>query len=241
MAKHHLRLREARWRYKLAVNASSAVLSLVIVLIFAVVKFTEGAWLVVVLFPVGVFGLIKLNNEYRREEGALRTVGGDQVDEVPRYSRHVVLVLVDAYDLATLEAVRYGKTLRGTELRAVHFVLDAQRSLALKERWEATGAHLNLEMVDCPDRRLGRAVLELVGGLSDDRTRVTVLLPRRTFSPLFGRLLHDRTADRIARVVSRLPHASATIIPFDTSARVQEIAAGQAREGDTLAGAEGEV
>ena len=44
---------------------------------------------------------------------------------------------------------------------------------------------------------------------------MTLLLPRRTYSPLLGRLLHDRTADEIAEVVSRLPHAAATIVPFD--------------------------
>ncbi len=47
-----------------------------------------------------------------------------------------------------------------------------------------------------------------------------MLLPRRSYSSVLGRLLHDRTADRIARIVSRLPHAAATIIPFDTAARL---------------------
>ena len=227
MVRHHRRLRESGWRRKLVINAASGTASLIIVGIFAIVKFTEGAWLVVVLFPIGVFALIKLNKEYRREEAALATVGGDQVDEVPRYSRHIVLVLVDAYDLATLEAVRYGKTLRGTELRAVHFVLDSTRSHQLLTRWEATGAHLNLELVDCPDRRLGRGVLDLISHLSSAKTRVTVLLPRRSYSPLFGRLLHDRTADRIARVISRLPHASATIVPYDAAPRLEAVDRGQ--------------
>jgi len=49
---------------------------------------------------------------------------------------------------------------------------------------------------------------------------VTAILPRRSFSPLLGRLLHDRTADKIAGVVSRVPNAAATIIPFDVQNRV---------------------
>ena len=48
-------------------------------------------------------------------------------------------------------------------------------------------------------------------------THVTVLLPRRGFAPALGRLLHDRTADKIAAVISRVPNAAATIVPFDTS------------------------
>jgi hypothetical protein len=53
---------------------------------------------------------------------------------------------------------------------------------------------------------------------------VTAILPRRSFSPLLGRLLHDRTADKIAGVVSRVPDAAATIIPFDVQNRVQILA-----------------
>ena len=52
-------------------------------------------------------------------------------------------------------------------------------------------------------------------------THVTVVLPRRSYSPLLGRLLHDRTADKIAAVVSQVPNSAATIIPFDVESRVQ--------------------
>ena len=51
-------------------------------------------------------------------------------------------------------------------------------------------------------------------------TQVTVILPRRSFSPLLGGLPDDRTADKIAGVVSRVPKAAATIIPFDVQSRL---------------------
>ena len=50
---------------------------------------------------------------------------------------------------------------------------------------------------------------------------MTVVLPRRSYAPLLGRLLHDQTADKIARVVSRIPRSAATIIPFDEQARIE--------------------
>jgi hypothetical protein len=59
-------------------------------------------------------------------------------------------------------------------------------------------------------------------------TNVTVVLPRRSYSPLLGRLLHDRTADKIAAVVSQVPNSAATIIPFDVPSRVQVLHARQA-------------
>lgn len=97
-------------------------------------------------------------------------------------------------------------------------MLDSARADRLQTRWEITAETIPLELVDCPDRRLGRAALQLISRLAAVRTEITVLLPRRSYSSVLGRLLHDRTADRIARLVSRLPYAVATIVPFDTAA-----------------------
>jgi amino acid transporter len=48
MTKHHLTQKDPGWRYKLAINLSAGLISTVVVGIFAIAKFTEGAWLVVV-------------------------------------------------------------------------------------------------------------------------------------------------------------------------------------------------
>jgi hypothetical protein len=84
-------------------------------------------------------------------------------------------------------------------------------------------------MIDAPDRRLTRASVELVDREAAQKgTQVTVVLPRRGYAPLLGRILHDRTADKIAEVVSRVPNAAATIIPFDVESRVHQLHASQA-------------
>jgi hypothetical protein len=57
---------------------------------------------------------------------------------------------------------------------------------------------------------------------------VTVVLPRRSYSALLGRLLHDRTADKIAAVVSRIPRSAATIVPYDVESRVRVLQERQA-------------
>src|SRR5205085_2009949 len=88
---------------------------------------------------------------------------------------------------------------------------------------------VSLEFVDCPDRRVARAAAELAARETETPgTQVTAILPRRSFSPLLGRLLHDRTADRIAGMVSRVPDAAATIIPFDVQNRLHVLQQRQA-------------
>ncbi len=233
MSKYHHQHRERGWRRKLVINFSAGVLTAIVVLIFAVVKFTEGAWLVVIIGPILVFVLIRLNREYRAEDQVLENIGDRRAAGIaPRqqnYTRRVVLVLVDSMDLATLAALRYARSLRPTSLRAVHFVIDTAKANQLQERWVRFGQDIPFEMIDTPDRRLDHAAQELVRREAEvPGTQVTVVLPRRGFSPLIGRLLHDRTADKIAAAVSRIPDAAATIIPFDVESRVRVLEARQA-------------
>jgi amino acid transporter len=223
MAKYHHTHKERGWHHKLVINASAGVLSAIVVVIFAVVKFTEGAWLVVVLFIIGVPALIRLNREYRAEAQALQRIGDrPRPAAPPNYSRRTVLIFADEFDLATIAAVRYARGLRPTSLRAVHFVVDQRRANELRDQWLRADRGIPLDLVDCPDRRVERAAAELVAAeAAIPDTQVTVVLPRRGYSPLLGRLLHDRTADKIARTVSRIPNSAATIIPFDVHARLE--------------------
>jgi amino acid transporter len=221
MAKYHHTRREPGWRPKFVINFSAGALSLVVVLIFAVVKFTEGAWVVLVLFVVLVPALIRLNAEYRAETEVLETVTGEQPPPAPHYTRRVVYVLVDSFDLATLAALRYARSLRPTQIRAVHFVIDSVRAEKLRDKWTRADRGVALDFIDCPDRRLTKAATDLAEReIEDPGTHVTMILPRRSYSALLGRLLHDRTADKIAAAISRIPRSAATIVPYDVPSRV---------------------
>jgi hypothetical protein len=229
MAKYHHTQRQPGWRPKFIINLSAGILTTIVVLIFAVVKFTEGAWVVLVLFAILVPALIRLNHQYTAEAEVLETITGEQPPPAPNYTRRTVFVFVDSFDLATLAGLRYARSLRPTSIRAVHFVIDSVRAEKLRDKWTRADRGVALDFIDCPDRRLARAAMDLVEReIKDPGSHVTVVLPRRTYSPLLGRLLHDRTADKIAQVVSRLPRSAATIVPYDVPSRVAVL---QARRG----------
>ncbi|HEY1821513.1 MAG TPA: amino acid permease [Trebonia sp.] len=232
MAKYHRRVKERGWKRRLIINRTAAIYTAIVVVIFAVVKFTEGAWVIVIVFPALVFLLIRLNREYRIEAEVLENIGDRRAAGIPprqpNYSRRVVLIFVDDVDLATLAAIRYARGLRPTTLRAVHFVIDGDRAQKLHQKWVRFGQDIPLEMIDTPDRRLTRASLELASREAAQKsTQVTVVLPRRGYAPLIGRILHDRTADKIAEVISQVPNAAATIVPFDVESRVHLLHARQ--------------
>ena len=216
MLKHHLTHRAKRWRIGAVVNGFAGSLSVAVVGILLVTKFFEGAWIVAVIGPPLYYGLIRLHRQYVLEEKQLET-GAAAAAEAPVLQRHVVLVLIGQLDMAAARALQYARTLRPDELRAVHFNIDAVATEALKDEWSRLGlAHLPLDIVECRDRRLERAALEYVADLvADGKTECTVLLPRRAFNSRLARVLHDRSADRIADAVGTVAHVAATIVPFN--------------------------
>ncbi|MFF5617531.1 APC family permease [[Kitasatospora] papulosa] len=225
---YHLRRREPLRRVKITLNALAAVISAAVVLIFAVTKFTEGAWLVVVIFPLGVWALTRINHEYRHEAAALERLplGTDR----PRDRRHQVFVLVDTLDLAALKGLRYAHELRPDTVRAVHFAIDEAHARRLSAAWERTSAtSVPLELVACPDRRLRHAMRELaVRTTADGETSLTVLVPRRMYANALGKLLHRGTGEKMARALGQLPHVAVTILPFDASRALRVLDSGHA-------------
>ncbi|HWG72644.1 MAG TPA: amino acid permease [Acidimicrobiales bacterium] len=225
MVKHHLANKEPGWRRRTVINGSAGLVSFFVVLVLAVTKFTEGAWVVVVLFPVLMYALIRLNRQYRHEAAVLGEGAAERAVEARPLRHAVAFVLVDNLDLATARAVQYARSMTVDDVRAVHFVIDSARARYLSERWVRLGMrNLPLELIECPDRRLARACLKLAAEVSQDgQTEVTVLLPRRAYRRIWNRFLHDQTAERIGAALSRLPHVNATIIPFDVTAALRDV------------------
>ena len=122
------------------------------------------------------------------------------------------------------------------EIRAVHFNIDNERAERLSERWQQVGlSRLALDVIDCPDRRLGRAALELAADLADGETEVSMLLPRRSYGRTWSRILHDQTADHIIEIVSQLSHVNATIVPFSVAPGIERSARSGLARGSSLA------
>ena len=215
MAKHHITRKEPQWRSGLVINGVGALLSLLVLLIVASVKFREGAWVIILLVPIMVYGLVRLNRAYEAEDVELHE-DALALAEVRTMRTHSVIVLVDNLDAATARAIQYARTLTPDRLRAVHFDLDPWKTSLLVKAWGDLGfTSFPLDIVECPDRRMPRAALETARQILDDGdTELTVLIPRREYTKVWHRLLHDRSSDSITAVLGDVPHCNVTIVPY---------------------------
>jgi amino acid transporter len=127
---------------------------------------------------------------------------------------HSVIVLVDKLDRAVLRAVRYATALGATDVRAVHAAVDLAKATTLADRWMELRLPIRLDIVECWDRNVPRALEGEVLQLSAADSEVTVVMPRRDFATLRRRLLHDRTSRKIAKVLGRYPHVDVATVPY---------------------------
>ncbi len=222
MVKYHFIHKERQWRRRSVINGSSALLSAVVDAVFIVTKFTSGAWLVVVVVPVLMFIFFRFHRRYEAETAVLQE-GIRTAFDSPTPTKHQVLIFVDHADVATARAIQYARTLTPDEIRAVHFVLDEAEASELSKEWDSLGlSRIELELVECQDRRITRAAAQIVlDAAHGDGNEVSVLLPHRIYDRLWGAILHDQTANRLASVISQLPHATAILLPHqvDTGKR----------------------
>ena len=221
MTKHHIRLKEKGWKVGAWINGIGAVLSFIVLIIVASMKFAEGAWVIMILVPVMVVGLVRLNKAYESESIELKE-DAQTLAQARTMRLHSVVVLVDDLDVVSARALQYARTLTAQDLRAVHLDLDAWKTELLVESWRELGlSSFPLDIVECPDRRVPRAVLELATEITaDNDTQLTVLVPRREYTKVWHRLLHDHSSGAIAAALEQVPHCNVGFVPYQIGSRL---------------------
>ena len=118
MAKRHLTLKEPGWKHGLAINGVGAIATLVVGIVIAVTKFTHGAWIIMVIVPVTVAVLVRVNKHYDHVAGKL-----DEPDPelaIASSSHLGAVVLVSRVDDGLDRAMRYVDHLDADRVRALH-------------------------------------------------------------------------------------------------------------------------
>jgi amino acid transporter len=214
------RLREPGWRHGMVANAVGAFLSAIVLLVEAGTKFTEGAWLVVVLVPALMALALVIRRHYR---DVRRATALDRF-EVPSPVPHVqadpgdpalCVVPIGRLDAPALRALAYAAELHQPIL-AVHLVPDKDAEEHFLEAWRALGEPVRLEILRSPYRALVAPLAQYLLGLHRERPELvmTVVLPEIVPRRAWERLLHGRVTARLRRTLSREPAIVLTSVPF---------------------------
>jgi amino acid transporter len=199
------------WRGHAFFNFVGALLTSLVLIVVTLTKFTEGAWLIVVLIPLLVLWFRSIHKHYLRV-GAQLTLQGWAPEE-RRFN--TVLVPIGGVHRAVVTAIQYAKTL-SPDVRAVYVDVDSRVTAEIRKLWEQWGQGVPLVVLDSPYRSLMEPLLEYIEQVDDERPDdfVTILLPEFVPARWWHHLLHNQRALLIKGALLFKPNTVVTSVPF---------------------------
>jgi hypothetical protein len=186
--------RDSRWQVKMAANGLGALLTAVVTCVFAVTKFRDGAWLVIVIIPFFVYVFFQIHSHYRfmAQRLSLEDFGAPGV----RIARHRVILPVSGVHRGTVQALRYARAL-SDDVTAVFVSTDPAATEAVQRKWGQWGSGVRLVILNSPYRLLLEPLLAYIQEVADRRQPnevITIVVPQFVPHRRWHELLHSQTA-----------------------------------------------
>ena len=212
-SRHILRY-EKSWFLKMISNGFGAFCTGVVMCIFAITKFRDGAWIVLLLTPalIGVFLWVR-----RHYTGVASGLSLEKYGEPPPYNiRHRVIVPISSVHQGTLAALRYARML-SDDITAVHISLEPEDTERVRKRWERWGRGTRLVIVDSPYRLFLEPLLDYIEEILDTRQAnetITIVVPHFVPSSRVHNVLHMQAAEMLRRELLATPGVVITEVPY---------------------------
>jgi hypothetical protein len=191
---------EKTWLLKMIINGFGAVVTFFVMIIFAVTKFADGAWVVVILLPILVLIFITIHRHYVNLAAhlSLEKYAGQH-----HIGRHRVIVPIAGVHQGTIKALKYAESL-SKDVTAVHVSIDDDEAIKLQNKWETWGDGVRLVILESPYRLMIEPLIDYVTEFSLNRLEnemITIVIPQFIPHRFWTNALHMRTADTIRKIL----------------------------------------
>jgi len=211
MVVHWWRLRTPRWRLSATVNGVGAVVTGLVLVVVAVTKALEGAWIILILIPINVWLFRATKRHYDRVSAQLTLA--DWTPDVDR-TANLVVVPISGVHRAVVQALDYAKTL-SPDVRAVYVSLNPATTEEIRKSWATWGRGVPLVVLESPYRSLMEPLLEYLGNLRlSQRAFITVVLPEFVPARWWHAVFHNQSALLIKGALLFTPNTVVTSVPF---------------------------
>lgn len=194
-----------------AVNAVGALVTALVLVVVAITKTHEGAWIILLLIPVHVVFFRATRRHYDQVASQL-TLRNWQSE--PK-GGNVVLLPISGVHRAVVHALHYARSL-SADLKAVYVNTDPVAAESVRREWAVWGEGVPLVVLESPYRSL---MAPLVDYIDRQRTEapdgfVTVVLPEFVPARWWHHLFHNQRALLIKGSLLFKPRTVVTSVPF---------------------------
>lgn len=208
---------EPNWRVKMVMNSFGALCTGVVMMVFSITKFNDGAWVVLIITPL-LIGLFRLINQHYRKLASKLSLD-HYTEPAPHVFRHRVLMPVSGVHQGTLEGLRYARML-SHDVTAVHVSLDPTETEKLQKKWNTWGDGVRLFIVDSPYRLFIEPLLQYLDEILAQRQPnevITIVVPQFVAGSFIENALHMNTAEILRKELLNTPGIVITDVPYQVS------------------------
>jgi amino acid transporter len=212
---HNLRY-EKGWFIKMISNGFGALCTAVVMFVFVITKFRDGAWIVLLLTPFLISIFLWIHRHYAKlaHRLSLERYG----EPPPSNARHRVIVPVSNVHQGTLAALRYARML-SDDVTAVHISMEPEDTEKVRKRWERWGRGTRLVIVDSPYRLFLEPLLNYIKEIlttQQANETITIVVPHFVPRKRVHNILHMQTAEMLRRELLATPGVVITEVPYQT-------------------------
>lgn len=202
------------WKLKMTTNGFGALCTAIVMLVFAVTKFHDGAYVVLLLIPVLVGILWMIHRHYNN---LAKKLSLDNFGIIPPHSiRHRVIMPVSGVHQGTLAALRYARML-SDDVTAVHVVVEPAESEKVRQKWETWGEGVRMVLLDSPYRLFIEPILGYISDMAEQRQpgeTITIVVPEFVSESRITATLHTNTAEILRSQLKNQHGIVITNVPY---------------------------
>jgi amino acid transporter len=194
MVKHHLKKKKPGWRTKVILNGLGTVTTFVVLIVIAMTKFSNGAWMILLLIPMMLFLFTRVNSHYLAVGAELSLTGRSPQGKLQPL-KHTVIVPISGIHRGIIDALRYALSI-SDDVRACYVELDAAAADRMKAEWAKWANEIPLVILKSPYRSVISPLLEYLDDVerTTQNEMITVLVPEFVTSKWWHQILHNQTA-----------------------------------------------
>jgi len=207
-----------KWMVKAAINGFGAVATSIVVVIIAITKFSQGAWIVVLLIPFIVFLLHNIKKHYVAVKMQLKIEPEEYAEiniEAKEYENKVI-VPIESVNKASIRAIRYANTI-SNNVTVFTIAIDEESAREVREKYGKINTNIPLVVKLSPYRKVVEPLLRFIKSAEYDYEKgdmITVLLSQFTVNKWWQRFLHRNTWIYIEEQLLKHKHIVVAVMPL---------------------------
>lgn len=196
----------------LIINSAGAVMTVAVLLIVTITKFTHGAYLVFFAIPILAFLMLGVKRYYRDVEHEIA------IDDTTKFGAtgDLAIVLVNRLQKPVVKAIDYAIAAKHGKTLAVHVAVASDDAATLQQEWADHLVPIPLVIVESPYRSFAQPVTQFIKQYREKHgsSVVTVYLPQYIVGHWWESFLHNRRARRLANQLMLVHGVSITLVPW---------------------------